>query len=66
MKIILNGEERALEAPVTVADLLSTLGLTGQRVAVEINREIVPKSAHPSRRLADEDRVEVVRAIGGG
>jgi sulfur carrier protein len=66
MKVILNGKERAFDAPVTVADLLSALGLMGQRVAVEINHEIVPKSVHPSRRLAEDDRVEVVCAIGGG
>jgi len=66
MNIVLNGENQPLEAPLTVAQLLDRLGLTGARVAVEVNREIVPRSRHAERLLSDRDRVEVVRAIGGG
>jgi sulfur carrier protein len=66
MQITLNGEAKTLETPVTVAALLETLGLAGRRVAVEINREIVPRSRHGEVVLNDRDRVEVVRAIGGG
>jgi sulfur carrier protein len=66
MKIFLNGEEKTLPASVTVAGLLGELGLAGRRVAVEVNREIVPRSRHAQRRLAENDRVEVVFAIGGG
>ena len=66
MRIFLNGEERRLETPLTVAQLLAQLGLTGHRVAVEVNREIVPRSRHGEQALQDNDRVEVVRAIGGG
>jgi sulfur carrier protein len=66
MNIVLNGETRLFEAPLTVAELLARLDLTGARVAVEVNREIVPRSRHGERVLSDHDRVEVVRAIGGG
>jgi len=66
MKITVNGQERALAAPVTVAVLLDTLDMTGKRVAVEVNREIVPRSQHAQFQLNDQDRVEVVNAIGGG
>jgi len=66
MKITVNGEERALPAPVTVAALLEALGVAGKRVAVEVNREIVPKSRHAEFRIQESDRVEVVFAIGGG
>ncbi len=66
MKIIVNGEERSLATPVTVACLLDELGMTGKRVAVEVNREIVPRSRHGEFQLSDRDRVEVVVAIGGG
>ena len=66
MTIFLNGKPQTVSTPLTVAELLGTLGLGGQRVAVEINREIVPKSTHAAHRLQDQDRVEVVRAIGGG
>jgi len=66
MKIQLNGQEKQFDAPLTVGALLEQLGLTGHRVAVEVNREIVPRSRHAERALRDNDRVEVVRAIGGG
>jgi len=66
MNIVLNGETKPFEAPLTVAELLARLGLTGARVAVEVNHEIVPRSRHGERVLSDRDRVEVVRAIGGG
>ncbi|UCH53301.1 MAG: sulfur carrier protein ThiS [Pseudomonadota bacterium] len=64
--IVLNGEARRFPAPVTIAQLLQALGLSGQRVAVEVNRDIVPRSQHATHVLRDDDRVEVVRAIGGG
>jgi len=66
MKIVINGQERALAAPVTVAALLDELGMAGKRVAVEVNQEIVPRSRHAEFHLNDRDRVEVVFAIGGG
>jgi sulfur carrier protein len=66
MKIVINGQERALTASVTLAALLDELGMAGQRVAVEVNQEIVPRSRHADFQLNDSDRVEVVFAIGGG
>jgi len=66
MKIMVNGQERALAAPVTVAALLAELGMASKRVAVEVNQEIVPRSRHTEFQLNDSDRVEVVFAIGGG
>ncbi|WP_096359185.1 sulfur carrier protein ThiS [Sulfuricaulis limicola] len=66
MKIILNGQEKPLAAPLTVAALLAEMGLAERRVAVEVNREIVPRSRHGELELKDNDRVEVVFAIGGG
>ncbi len=66
MRIVVNGQERMLAAPITVVALLGELGMTGKRVAVEVNREIVPRSRHGEYRLKDSDRVEVVFAIGGG
>ncbi|WP_026287824.1 sulfur carrier protein ThiS [Thioalkalivibrio sp. ALJ24] len=69
MQIKLNGE--ACEIPVqqeppTVADLIELRGLTGRRLAVEVNETLVPRSEHAERRLQEGDRVEVVQAIGGG
>lgn len=64
--ILLNGEPHALAADLTAADLVEQLGLSGRRIAVEINEEIVPRSQLAVTPLADGDQVEVVHAIGGG
>lgn len=66
MRILLNGEVKVLNAAPTVAQLLNDLGLTERRVAVEVNQEIVPRSRHAAHQLRDDDRVEVVYAVGGG
>ena len=65
MTIILNGESRNLDADTTLAELIETLKLSG-RLAVERNGEIVPRSAYASTVLEAGDRLEIVRAIGGG
>lgn len=66
MQITLNGQPRDCAPATTIAQLLETAGYGGRRVAVELNREIVPRSQHGSRALADGDQVEIVQAIGGG
>ena len=66
MQIILNGEPHDLPEQAWVTDLIAQLGLVGQRLAIEVNGDIVPRSQHAERLLCAGDRVEVVRAIGGG
>ena len=66
MLIQLNGEPYQLPAGQTVADLLVRLELSGRRLAVELNRDIVPRSAHATTALCEGDHVEVVHSIGGG
>ncbi len=66
IQIRLNGEPHTLAIGLTAADLVEQLGLSGRRIAVEINEEIVPRSQHADTPLADGDHVEVVHAIGGG
>ena len=66
MDITLNGEPRTLDPDTTVIALLQAEGLGERRVAVEVNGEIVPRSRHDVRLLADGDRVEIVHALGGG
>jgi sulfur carrier protein len=66
MKITLNGETRQFPAPLTVAQLVDTLGYTGKRIAIERNGEIVPRSRHGEVLLADNDCLELVVAVGGG
>ena len=64
--IIVNGEVRRLAAGSTVADLLARMDTAGKRVAVERNGQIVPRSQHGATQLAENDRLEVVIAVGGG
>ena len=64
--ITLNGESKQVDDSSTVEALLKTLNLEEIRLAVEINLEIIPRSNYGSHRLNDLDKVEIVRAIGGG
>ena len=64
--ITLNGEPRQIPSGSTIADLIEAMELTGKRLAVERNQEIVPKSTHAQVTLQAADVVEIVHAIGGG
>lgn len=64
--VTVNGEPRELPAGTTVAELLPRLGLAAGPCAVEINRQIVPRSSHAAHRLADGDAIELVSFVGGG
>jgi sulfur carrier protein len=66
MQIFLNGQVHECAAATTVAGLLAASGYAERRVAVEVNREIVPRSRHAEHALHEGDRVEIVQAIGGG
>jgi sulfur carrier protein len=66
MQIFLNGQPQACADACTLAQLLIDTGYAGRRVAVEVNRDIVPRSRHAEHRLCEGDRVEIVHAIGGG
>lgn len=66
MRIEVNGEPREVAEGLTVRELLVTLALADQLVAVERNEEIVPRAEHVTARLADGDRVEIVQFVGGG
>ena len=64
--IVLNGEPRAVTEGSTVAALVAELGLSPQQVAVEKNREIVPRGAHAQVVLREGDQLEIVTFVGGG
>jgi len=64
--IVLNGESRALRPGATVSSLIAELGLDSRQVAVERNREVVPRANHGETVLAEGDQVEVVTFVGGG
>jgi sulfur carrier protein len=66
MQIQLNGEPKTLADQSTLADLVENLDLAGKRIAIEVNREIIPRSLHATHALQEGDAVEVVHAIGGG
>lgn len=66
MQVQVNGDAMELPAGATIATLIEHLALTGKRLAVEVNEDIVPRSQHPDFTLSENDRVEVVHAIGGG
>jgi len=66
MVITLNGEKKDIPASLTVKGLLEHLGIKPERVAVEINEEIVRKATYAEFAVKDGDRVEVVQFMGGG
>ncbi len=66
MQITLNGQTHQVEPGTTLESLLLQAGHAGRKVAVEVNRDVVPRSRHASHALAEGDRVEIIQAIGGG
>jgi sulfur carrier protein len=66
VKVYVNDAPRELADGTTIAALVATLDLAGRRIAVELNQDIVPKSLHAQTILRDQDRIEIVHAIGGG
>jgi thiamine biosynthesis protein ThiS len=66
MHVVVNDEPRSLPAEATVADLIVVLGLGPRRVAVEVNRALVPRADYAATRLADGDAVEIIHFVGGG
>lgn len=64
--IELNGESRSVAKDHSVHDLVNALSLTNQALAIAVNREVVPRAQWATHRFSDGDKVDVVRAIGGG
>lgn len=64
--IVLNGEPHELRAPMTVAEVIASLGLDARQVAVERNREIVTRAEHSKVIVVDGDHLEIVTFVGGG
>ncbi len=66
MQIIVNGEQKDFNGGLTVIALLAEIGVQKERVAVELNLDIVPKGRFGDTILKDGDRVEIVSFVGGG
>jgi sulfur carrier protein len=66
MQIYVNGEEMQIPDATDMAKLIELMELTGQRIAVEVNEELVPRSTFSEYQLKASDRVEIIHAVGGG
>jgi sulfur carrier protein len=66
MQVTVNGRPQEVPEEISVRQLLEHLGLSAGPVAVEINREIVPRASHPTHRVAGGDAIEIVHLVGGG
>lgn len=66
MQLRINGEEKNYDAPLTLASLIANMGLKSDRVAVELNRDIVPREQWDKTSLSEGDRLEIVHFVGGG
>jgi sulfur carrier protein len=66
MQIYVNGEEKQIPDTTDMASLIELMELGGQRIAVEVNEELVPRSTFGDFHLKESDRVEIIHAVGGG
>ena len=66
MYIVVNGEQTQVPDRLSMGSLIEKLDLAGQRVAVEVNEELVPRSTFHEYQLQEDDAVEIIHAVGGG
>ena len=66
MKLLINGEDCSFDGPLTLNGLVEQLGMKTDRVAVELNRDLVPRAQWSATSLADGDQLEIVHFVGGG
>jgi thiamine biosynthesis protein ThiS len=66
MRVSVNGKEATVEPGTSVAALIATYSLQPQQVAVEVNRELVPRRTFDATLLRDGDQIEIVTLVGGG
>ncbi len=66
MRLVINGKDQTFADSLTLAQLIEQLGMKSDRVAVELNREIVPRAQWAETALKDGDKLEIVHFVGGG
>jgi len=66
MRLVINGEEKQFTGITTLASLVEQLGLKADRLAIELNRDIVPRARWNETSLKEDDRLEIVHFVGGG
>lgn len=66
MQVELNGERRLIEESMTLRDLIESLSLAPERLAIEVNHRVVRRADWPHTQLQEGDRIEIVHFVGGG
>ncbi len=66
MKILVNDNEMILKGSISVNELIKTLELKVEKIAIEINKMIIPRSEYDTYSIKDNDKVEIINAVGGG
>ncbi|MEZ6047615.1 MAG: sulfur carrier protein ThiS [Planctomycetaceae bacterium] len=66
MRVTINGDEREIADGLTLSELISQLEMNPKFIAVERNRELVPRAEHASCTLEENDQLEIVTLVGGG
>jgi len=66
VNLLVNGDSRSVPSDCTVAELIDALGFQKSRIAIAVNRDVVPRSEFATHQLAADDRVEILEAVGGG
>lgn len=66
MNIQVNGKSLEVVESLTIIDLIKQLNYQDQRIAIEINEAIIPKSSHGEFVISDNDKIEIIKAVGGG
>ena len=66
LSIIVNGESRELSEPITLAQLIASLDLKPEQVAIELNQVVIRRASWENTRLKHDDRIEIVHFVGGG
>jgi len=66
LKIEINGERRDVPDRISISDLIKHLALAPERLAIELNREVIRRADWPHTQLSEDDRLEIVHFVGGG
>ena len=66
MEILVNGQEKKYNYNLSLEDLIMELGLNNEKIAIEVNNEIVPRSQLKNKLIVDGDNIEIITAVGGG
>jgi len=66
MEILVNGQEKKYNYNLSLEDLIMEIGLNNEKIAIEVNNEIVPRSQLKNKLIVDGDNIEIITAVGGG